>query len=255
MFIVFVETSDGTFTLSGLRNLQSLPNNQSEEQGVPVFAKESGEVIVKKSLFYFETRKGDCRPRRTACAVKARLTEGDELKRYLLTGRPGSPLVEAHIATRCDRKKSCAVQETSHDFSPSLCFFQPFHLRVVSKALKYYLSLKSPSFISAQTIHAYAYDYHNNKLITLTFNFNGSEYVSGDRSFPDYAVGAPIVQKDGGEMFVVGVLGLTTNGKWRPELFVKSPTGELSIHFIAILCPCCTTSSGRKPLRAALTRT
>ena len=167
--------------------------------------------------------------------MKARLNKDDKLKSYyLLTRRPEYPIVKAH-ATRCHKKKQYQVQETRRDFSPSLRFFQP----VDSRVLYYYLNLKDPSSVANKTLQAYAYDYHNNKIITLKFNFDGSTYVHvlGDGIFPDYAVGAPIVQKEGDELFVVGVLGLSPDGEWKPELFVNVSAGELSICFITMLFP------------------
>ena len=228
-----------------LGNFQLLPDDQSEkgkkQTKTPLFSSRPT-AVAEQSLFYLKTTKGNSCSKMTACAVKARLKEDDKLNSYyFLTRRPDSPLVKAHIAKQCNGKKSVEVQK-AWDFSPNLRFLQP----VKGVSLTHFLNLKSPSSTAARTLEAYAY--YDNKLITLKFKFDDSKYKHklGKDKISEYAVGAPIVQKEGDELFVVGVLGMSPDGEWKPELFVNLPAGELSICFNTMLFPGPTRE--RKPL-------
>ena len=71
----------------------------------------------------------------------------------------------------------------------------------------------------------YAFDGSTVCMLKFKWNNNSHEYkLDGENQTGAlFAVGAPILQKEGNEMVVVGVLGMSIDGDWLPSLFVKTP--------------------------------
>ena len=159
------------------------------------------------------------------CAVVARLQEeGNPEDRYILTSRGPYAQAMPCSAKRLDGKKGCTFQGgCNKDFSPNLRFLKPDSN--AGDKLKHCLILSSPTLRANKDLEVYAYD--GNKICMLRFQWNSGslEYKLDDenQTVARTAVGSPILQNERNEMVVIGVLGLSIDGDWLPNLFVETP--------------------------------